>query len=167
MKRILFLYLPFAAVSIVGCSASKNVQVTSQAALKAETENIQNTMQEEGFDLAAKNTISLESKRQDQYTFKEPNGNTMEYIVSYNLSEDEGLLYVENVSLDGCKTTDPSQYVKFCGDNAPVQKLNALPKDAIAKKFSAGKLVFNLVGAPLIILGVIGGIGWLVLTEGM
>lgn len=167
MNRIIYIGLTIiTSIFLFSCSASKKVPATSYASLKNTTDSVKTTMQADGFKLVDSKSLGLENNKQDSYTFKDDNGNTMEYTVSYALEEDsDNKKYVENISVVGCKTSEGDIYDKYCGNDAKVRQLEQLPNDITVKKFSAGKLVFNLVGAPLLILGAITGIGYLVLTE--
>ena len=165
MNRNIYISLTIiTSILLFSCSASKNVPATSYASLKNTTDSVKTTMQADGFKLVDSKSLGLEKTKQDSYTFKDDNGSTMEYSVSYVLDEDsDNKKFVENVSVVGCKTSEGDNYDKYCGTDAKVRQLENLPNDITVKKFSAGKLVFNLVGAPLLILGAITGIGYLVL----
>ena len=67
---------------------------------------------------------------QDTYKFSDSLGRTMNYSVSYQKGETkEGLPYVDDVSVCGCETSVPVDYVKLCGKESEVYQLNDLSKD--------------------------------------
>lgn len=73
----------------------------------------------------------------DTYKYADTTGNTMNYSVSYTLKNDAvtGTLYVDNVEVCGCETSNPKDYEKMCGRYSMVrQKMKNLPKDQTLEK---------------------------------
>ena len=152
MKHTIICMACLAATILTGC-ASRKVEVTAYATLNKATEEIQVKMEENGYTLYDRSKSEDGERKQDTYSFKNPEGDSFEYSVAYDLRDYDDIYYVKDVKLNGCKVSNGADYTKFCGLNAPVQQIEKLPEDTTVKEFSAGKLIFNLVGLPLIILG--------------
>ncbi len=151
-KTTLFLAL-LTSILMVGCNASKQINVTSLSSLQKSIENTQTQMQKDGYSLSDIRKENHLDQKEDTYTFSTTNDNTIEYTIAYILKEYEGLYYVENVNVAGCKVSKKEDYNKYCGFNAPIRQIEQLPKDATAREFSQGKLIFNSIGIPSIIFG--------------
>lgn len=153
MKRILILMFCCTTIFMVGCSASKKVEVTAYSTLNRETEKIQTDMSVEGYELVNVDKSEDGERKTDRYYFKNANGEIFEYAVAYDLRDYEEIQYVKDVKLNGCKVSNGSDFSRLCGTDAQVRQIENLPQDTTVKEFSPGKLVFNLVGLPAIILG--------------
>lgn len=153
MKRILILMFCCTTIFMVGCSASKKVEVTAYSTLNRETEKIQTDMSVEGYELVNVDKSEDGERKTDRYCFKKANGESFEYAVAYDLRDYEEIQYVKDVKLNGCKVSNGSDFSRLCGTDAQVRQIENLPQDTTVKEFSPGKLVFNLVGLPAIILG--------------
>lgn len=151
-KTTLFLAL-LASILMVGCNASKQINVTSLSSLQKSIENTQSQIQKEGYSLTDIRKESHLDFKEDIYSFTDTNNNTIEYTIAYKLKEYKGLYYVENVSVTGCKVSKKENYNKYCGFSAPIRQIEQLPNDTTAREFSLGKLMFNSVGIPSIISG--------------
>lgn len=65
------------------------------------------------------------------YSFKNSNGETMSYTVSYRtgVNPKQGVVYVTDVSIDRCETSNSAHYERLCGKSAPIHMLTNLEKD--------------------------------------
>ena len=84
MKRILILMFCCTTIFMVGCSASKKVEVTAYSTLNRETEKIQTDMSVEGYELVNVDKSEDGERKTDRYYFKNANGEIFENAVAYD-----------------------------------------------------------------------------------
>lgn len=66
----------------------------------------------------------------DYYTFSNKKGDIVEINMKYKVREFESTTYLRKVELLGCKTSNPYDYEKICGDNSMIQrKLENIEED--------------------------------------
>ena len=87
----------------------------------------------------------------DNYSFVNRNGNTFDYSVAYELKQSyDKILFVENVRIIGCSTSNPDLYESLCGNNSPINQINHIDKTDEVKVFDSTKtwitVIFSLVG---------------------
>ena len=93
----------------------------------------------------------------DRYTFTNKDGNTMSYCVSYELYRSyDSILYVTNVSVPQCETSNPKDYTKLCGYSSPIRDVTQLPQNTPVKIYdSVGTYVLSYTIILALALGVI------------
>lgn len=154
----------FSIVSVLiftGCRTRE--KVCSTKAYKETFREVQNEIAENGYRLYdSKRSLDIDGTTQNTYKFQDTNGNTLEFTVMYRMKNDDDIYYVENVQVDGCVTSNGNDYDKLCGSESPIYKIEKINKDEKISHISAGKTVlFVVVGVPIIIVGLLFGIGLL------
>ena len=92
---------------------------------------------------------------QDTYRFSDSIGNTMSYSVSYSLKQTpKGDLYVDNVEVSGCESSNPKYYNKLCGNESLINRINNLPKDMEIESINTANTALAAT-VPVILLSVI------------
>ena len=72
----------------------------------------------------------ITSVQKETYRFADDSGKTMSYSVSYGKGlSNKGVVFVNDVELCECETSDPNDFESLCGDDAFVNQLSNLPKD--------------------------------------
>ena len=96
-------------------------------------------------------TISIQK---ETYRFADDSGKTMSYSVSYGKGESpKGVVFVNDVELCECETTDPNDFEKLCGDDAAIVKqVLDIPKDYKTKRLNLNKTIFAICISPIIVL---------------
>ena len=65
----------------------------------------------------------------DRYTFINSDGNNVCFEVSYNLRQSfDSILYITNVNIPQCSTSNPKEYNKMCGNNSPIYNITNTPQ---------------------------------------
>lgn len=122
--------------------------------------SIQSQMKSQGFELTSHESVGKsvdDNIRKDTYYFADSLGNTMEYAVFYKTKKDD---YVWDSELCGCKTSNPDDFEKFCGDDGVTKPIKELPVDLYRGRTGkdvlggllAGTLLIALINAPFIYL---------------
>ena len=154
MKNKISLFLALlASILMVGCNASKEITVTSLSSMQEYIENANTQMQNDGYYLTNIKKEGSGDSKKDTYSFSDTNDNTIEFTISFNQKRYKELYYIDNVNVSGCNVSKKEEYDKYCGLHAPIRLVEQLPEDTTAREFSQGKLIFNSVGIPSIILG--------------
>ena len=93
---------------------------------------------------------------QDTYRFVDTLGNTLNYSVVYSPKQNsDGSLYVKNVSVCGCETSNPNDYEKLCGNEFLVELINGMPRDQEVEKVNVMNTVLAVTGGALLLLPII------------
>ncbi len=109
--------------------------------------SIQSQMESQGFELIAHDSEEKGIKnyiRKDTYHFADSLGNAMDYSVNYKTQDD----YVYAVELCGCKTSNPNDFERFCGDDGVSKPIKELPQD---QEITMGMRLSALAGVALYI----------------
>ena len=74
----------------------------------------------------------------DCYSFTDTNGNTMSYCVSYELHRSfDKVLYVTNVSVPQCETSNPKDFTRMCGSGSPIKDILRVPQNTPVKIYNS------------------------------
>lgn len=99
----------------------------------------------------------ITSIQKETYRFADDSGKTMSYSISYGKGEsNKGIVFVNDVELCECETSDPNDFERLCGDDAVVKQLSNLPKDQEVKRIRVfWSVLFTTYGTiAAILLGV-------------
>lgn len=152
MRYKSLLLLVIGMVALTGCRSSEKVRSTK--AYKEAVKNVQIELAEKGYRLQdTKRSSDIDGTKLETYILQDTNGNSMEFSVGYRVKNDEDVYYVEDVHVDGCKTSNGNVYEDMCGYDSPIYKIEKLKKDEKISHVSAGKTIFFLVGLPILITG--------------
>ena len=68
------------------------------------------------------------------YHFTNNEGETLSYAVSYRTGIDltKGFVFLKEIYVSGCETSNPSHHDRLCGDSSPIHRLDNIEKDTTA-----------------------------------
>ena len=95
----------------------------------------------------------------ETYSFSNQEGEKVQFTLEVHRGENNGNVYIDEVNVTGCSTTDMKKYEKYCGEKgmpAYIMKYY-LKKDMKGSKFSPGKTVWAVIGGSFA-LGVLLGL---------
>ena len=98
----------------------------------------------------------------DTYRFSDTIGNTMNYTVSYQLRNQGNFVYVTDLQVKGCETSNVKEFANLCGSSSPTKIIENLPQDSSVELYDESK---TYVFAGLLALLVCIPIYALVLSE--
>lgn len=162
-------------------SCYNTYNVTSYSDHYIEILNAQNELAKMGYELAGEDTrtdnnvyvssvsysttsgygtaMNNDYMTTDTYTFRNDEGNTMNYSVSYKLHRSaDSILYVTNVSVPQCETSKPSEYTRLCGYGSPIRGITQVPNNTRIKEDDT---VANYILGTLAGLAIGAGLLWL------
>lgn len=160
------LYLSILALLCLS-SCTTTYHVTSKASLDKALDNIAIELSNKGYYPAGtstdtKNEVTVTGQSyskysgygtlmgnnyitSDTYRFADTNGNSMNYTVSYQLKNNNGFLYVTDLQIKGCETSNVKEYTNLCGSASPTKIIDSLPKDSSVNLYDNDK-TYVLVG---------------------
>ncbi len=101
---------------------------------------------ESGYSQKMKNNLYYHNV----YTFADSTGNQATVTTVYKPAEAGGTVYLEEYELEGCKTTNPNDYARLCGQGSVVQRnLQTLSKDTQVKDLDV--LLSSLLVAGVVV----------------
>lgn len=81
------------------------------------------------------NVGRITSLQKETFRFVDDSGKTMSYSVSYGKGEtSKDVVFVHDVELCECETSDPNDFERLCGDESIVNQLSDVPKDQKVKR---------------------------------
>lgn len=75
----------------------------------------------------------------DTYRFADTIGNTMNYTVSYQLRNNGSFVYVTDLQVKGCETSNVKEYANLCGSSTPIRIIENLPPDSSIELYDENK----------------------------
>lgn len=180
-KPFCIIILIISVITLTGCYSS--TQVVSKQRLDNTVTSVEKSMRGLGFrkngELSGKNSDVTQSagilympyvgyvpyadtKKEETiiatYSFIDSIGNNASYSISYTpKTSHDKIVYVENVSIVGCQTSNPDQYNIICGDNAPLKTVENINKDDTVSIYNetATIVTVTLVGVAAIVAEII------------
>lgn len=172
MKQKSIFLVVIAALSLCSCTTTYNV--ISKAALDSSVNQVSNEMGKYGYYPAGsstdtRNEVTVTGQSYSKYTgygtkmdnnfitsdtyrFADTAGNTMNFTVGYQLKNSDGQLFVTEVEVKGCETSNVREYNKLCGNMAPKQIIENLRPDTTVEIYDEAKTYLLLGGLSLIAL---------------
>ena len=104
--------------------------------------SIKTTLAYEGYTLDGQ---SREGGYHDKetYSFANADGEKVQFTLEVHRGENDGEVFIDEVIVQGCSTTNAKDYERYCGENGvPAYAMKRyLKKDVTGSKFSPGKTV--------------------------
>lgn len=161
----------FVVMHLVGCYSTQNV--TSYNDLQGAINDARQELSKMGYELSGEDTrtdnsvyvedvsystragygTALNNKYVtfDKYTFSNADGNTISYTVSYETHRSsDGVLYVTDVSVPQCETSNPKDYNQLCGNPSPIKKIQKTTSNTPVRVFDHGA-TWAVVGTVCVI----------------
>ena len=154
------------------CSCTTTYNVISKTALDKSINQLASEMEKYGYYPAGnrsetRNEVTVTGQSYSQYTgygtkmsnnyltsdtylFSDTAGNTMNYIIGYQLRNSNGLYYVTEVEVKGCETSNVKDYNKLCGSNAPKQLIETIQPDTTVRLYDEAK-TYLFIGCIVLI----------------
>lgn len=110
--------------------STRSYPVDNVPSIQSAGEVIQSSDQRHGF---AEN-IKSDNIYTDIYHFANNEGETLSYAVSYRTGIDltKGFVFLKEIYVSGCETSNPSHHDRLCGDSSPIHRLDNIEKDTTA-----------------------------------
>ena len=164
-----FEYLYFSIMTLLCMSScTTTYPVTSKALLDQALNHVAIELKKDGYYLAGSSTDTKNDVRitgqsysnysgygtrldnnyitSDTYRFADTIGNSMNFTVSYKkLKLNNGLIFVTNLQVKGCETSNVKEYTNLCGSNSPIKRLDNLPHDTSVSLYDANK-TYTFIG---------------------
>ena len=87
------------------------------------------------------------------YSFANQAGEKVQFTLEVHRGENDGMVYIDEVNVTGCSTSNIQNYEHYCGENGmPTYIMKTyLKKDKKASKFSVGNTVWTIIGGSFAI----------------
>ena len=151
-------------VAVFLCGCTSTYKVISNAALESELKMVEVEMRSYGYYPVGKNTDTRNELTvigqsyfdndyitSNTYSFSDTVGNTMKYTISYRLWQQDSFIYVSNVEVKGCETSNINEYNKLCGKDSPKRRIEMLVSDSEVELYDASK-TYALTGGICIVV---------------
>ncbi len=158
MKRIMIILLAATmCVALTGCRS--HYAASSEAAYQESVNSIKTVMLNDGYKVTSLG-VSNGYHDKENYTFCNDSGETVQFTIEVHRGEHGGDVFIDEVNVVGCSTSNAQNYYRYCGsDGVPTKVIKqTLKKDVKGSKFSAGKTVGAVIGGSLavgILLGLL------------
>ena len=146
MKKITTTLLVLASCIII-TSCKSYYPASSESAYKETTKSIRTVMLAEGYTLTGQSTENGYHDK-ERYVYSNANGDQVQFTLEIHRGENGGNVFIDEVNVVGCSTSNPGNYYHYCGsDGIPQQVIkNTLKKDTTGSKISPGKTVGAVIG---------------------
>lgn len=151
MKKHIIICIALVGVfALTSCTNTR--QVTSKKTFDKTVEEVKSDLVKQGYapsgsSTDTKNNVYVEGTSYSRYTgygskmandfvttdtyrFSSDDGSTMQFSVSYKAKNNGNLIYVTEVTISGCETSNTKQYESLCGSSSPIKKIDRMPQDA-------------------------------------
>lgn len=162
----------FVVLHLVGCYSTHNV--TSYKDLQGSINDARQELSKMGYELSGEDTrtdnnvyvegvsystmtgygTAMNNKyvTYDKYTFSNADGNTISYTVSYETHRSsDGVLYVTDVSVPQCETSNTKIYNQLCGQLSPIKKIQKTTSNTQVRVLDRGA-TWTVVGTVCVIV---------------
>ena len=146
MKRVSLILL-----AIISCffatSCRSHYAASSERAYQESINAVKTVMTNDGYTLASQ-SVDNGYHDKETYSFSNESGETVQFTYEVHRGEHNGDIFIDEVNLTGCKTSNAQNYYHYCGsDGVPNTVMKStLKKDVTGSKFSAGKTVGAVLG---------------------
>ena len=145
--------------ALFSLSSCMNYNLTSKSTFDSTVDSVRVKMSELGFSFVGTRNITnkgrrpITNERQETFYFADSLGKTLSYSVSYGewVSLKKGIVYVKDVELCDCETSDPDDFERLCDNEAIVKQISNIPKDQKVKRITIVTL-FTSLSALLLVL---------------
>lgn len=155
MRRVLLITITaVAAFLFAGCRST--YPAMSERSYQYMTQCLSDELAKDGFTLVEKSGKDEE----ERYSFSNQKGETLEYTIEFNRDEYKNVPYIEEVNMKECKTSNATQYERYCGKFGTVERVLVQKRklDATGARVDGGKTAGLIVGASVAYVALMVGI---------
>ena len=146
MKRTTILILTIVAC-FVTTSCRSYYDASSERAYQESLNSVKTVMVSDGYTLTSQ-SVDNGYHDKETYSFSNTAGETVQFTYEVHRGEHNGDVFIDEVNLAGCKTSNAKNYYHYCGTDGVLNTVmkDTLKKDVRGSKFSAGKTVGAVIG---------------------
>lgn len=145
MKRVKVLVLIAVTCSVTSCRSY--YAASSERAYQESLNAVKTVMVSDGYTLEGQ-SVTNGYHDKETYSFANKEGESVQFTYEIHRGEHDGEVFIDEVNVAGCSTSNAQNYKKYCGDDGVASKVmqNTLKKDVTGSKFSPGKTVGAVIG---------------------